>query len=138
MFCEKEQTLIIFKIFLPVKLCDIQYVFCEKYYALFQSFTFYACNIVFFSKKIHPGIYPMGLCSPWQRWELPGNYPVFIVVMAIYHYVERIWRILVTTIFYITYMIINIYYPVEPVNIHIQSLINITQEKNWVITTKKW
>ena len=26
--------------------------------------------------------------------------------MVIYHYVERIWRILVTTIFYITYMII--------------------------------
>ena len=21
-------------------------------------------------------------------WELPGNYPVFIVVMEIYHYVE--------------------------------------------------
>ena len=34
-------------------------------------------------------------------------------------------------------MIINIYYPGEPVNIHIQSLIKITQEKNWVITTKK-
>ena len=31
-----------------------------------------------------------------HRWELPGNYPVFTVVMAIYHYVERIWRILVT------------------------------------------
>ena len=26
-----------------------------------------------------------------HRWELPGNYPVFTVVMAIYHYVERIW-----------------------------------------------
>ena len=34
-------------------------------------------------------------------------------------------------------MIINIYYPGEPVNIHIQPLINIIQEKNWVITTKK-
>ena len=34
-------------------------------------------------------------------------------------------------------MIINIYYPGEPVNIHIQSLINIIQENNWVITTKK-
>ena len=71
-----------------------------------------------------------------HRWELPGNYPVFTVVMAIYHYVERIWRILVTPIFYITYMIINRYYADEPVNIHIQSLINIIQEKNWVITTK--
>ena len=29
------------------------------------------------------------------------------------------------------------YYPGEPVNKRIQSLINITQEKNWVITTKK-
>ena len=31
-----------------------------------------------------------------HRWELPGNYPVFTVVMVIYHYVERIWRIIVT------------------------------------------
>ena len=29
------------------------------------------------------------------------------------------------------------YYPDEPVNIHIQSLINIIQDKNWVITTQK-
>ena len=29
------------------------------------------------------------------------------------------------------------YYPGEPVNIPIQSLINIIQYKNWVITTKK-
>ena len=29
-------------------------------------------------------------------WELPGNYPVLTVVMIIYHYIERIWRILVT------------------------------------------
>ena len=34
-------------------------------------------------------------------------------------------------------MIINIYYPGKPVNIHIQSLINIIQENNRVITTKK-
>ena len=34
-------------------------------------------------------------------------------------------------------MITKKYYPDEPVNIHIQSLINIIQEKNWVITTKK-
>ena len=34
-------------------------------------------------------------------------------------------------------MIINIYDPGEPVNIHTQSLINIIQENNWVITTKK-
>ena len=31
-----------------------------------------------------------------HRWELPGNYPLFTVVMVIYHYVERIRRILVT------------------------------------------
>ena len=34
-------------------------------------------------------------------------------------------------------MIMNIYYPGEPVNIHIQSLINTIQENNWVINTKK-
>ena len=33
-------------------------------------------------------------CVP--SWELPGNYPVSTVVMVIYHYVERIWKILVT------------------------------------------
>ena len=31
----------------------------------------------------------------------------------------------------------NRYYTGEPVNIFIQSLINIMQEKNWVINTKK-
>ena len=30
----------------------------------------------------------------------------------------------------------NKYFPVEPVNIQIQSLINMMQESNWVITTK--
>ena len=29
-------------------------------------------------------------------WELPGNYPVFTMVMEIYHYGERIWIIRVT------------------------------------------
>ena len=29
------------------------------------------------------------------------------------------------------------YYPDKPVHIHMQSLINIMQEKNWVITNKK-
>ena len=37
--------------------------------------------------------------------ELPGNYPVFVVVMIIYHYIERIWRILVTPNF--SYSIYN-------------------------------
>ena len=36
---------------------------------------------------------------PAHRWKLPGNYPVFVVVMVIYHYVERIWRILFTPVF---------------------------------------
>ena len=64
-----------------------------------------------------------------HRWALQGVYHVFTVVMVIYHYFERIWIIIVTPIFNITYMIINIYYPYEPVNIHIQSFINIIQEK---------
>ena len=34
-------------------------------------------------------------------------------------------------------MITNKYYPGEPVNIHIQSLTNIIQDNNWVITRKK-
>ena len=72
-----------------------------------------------------------------HRWELSGNYPVFTVVMVIYYYVERIWRIIVTPVFCITYMVINICYTGEPFNMHIQSVINIIQEKNWVITTKK-
>ena len=42
--------------------------------------------------------------SSHHRWELLGNYPVFTVVMVIYHYVERTWRILVTPDFlYNTY-----------------------------------
>ena len=31
-----------------------------------------------------------------HRWELPGNYPIFIMVKVIYHHVERFWRILLT------------------------------------------
>ena len=77
------------------------------------------------------------VCPVKHRWELPGNYPVFTMVMVIYHYVERIWKILVIPVFCITYMTINRYYSGEPVNIHIQSLINIIQKNNWVITTKK-
>ena len=34
-------------------------------------------------------------------------------------------------------MIMNEYYPGEPFNIHLQSLLNILQEKNRVITTKR-
>ena len=69
--------------------------------------------------------------------ESPVNYPVLNMVMEIYHYVERICRIIVTPIFCITYTIMNIYHTGEAVNMNIQSLVNIMQEKNWVITTKK-
>ena len=31
-----------------------------------------------------------------HRWELPGNHPVLTMVMVIYYYIERIWRIIVT------------------------------------------
>ena len=75
--------------------------------------------------------------SPCHIWELPGCYPVFTVVMVIYQYVDRILIILGTPIFCITYTIMYDYYAGEPVNIHIQSLINITLENNMVITTKK-
>ena len=37
--------------------------------------------------------------NPEHRWELPGNNPVFTVVMVICYYVERIRRILVTSVF---------------------------------------
>ena len=40
-----------------------------------------------------------------HRWELPGNCPVFTVVMVMYHYVERIWRIIVTP----NFVLYNIY-----------------------------
>ena len=39
--------------------------------------------------------------------------------------------------FFITYTITNKDYLGEPVTIHIQSLINIILENNWVIATKK-
>ena len=39
--------------------------------------------------------------------------------------------------FCITYTTMNKYYPGDPVNTHIQSLISIMQDNNWVVTTKK-
>ena len=72
-----------------------------------------------------------------HRWGLPGNQPVFTVVMEFYHYIERIWRIIVTPNFLYNIYDHEKYYPGEPVNIHIQSLINCIKEKKWVITTKK-
>ena len=64
--------------------------------------------------------------SKYQIWELSGNYPIFTVEMIIYHYVEKIWIVLVTPIFLIKYMVTTKCYPGELVNIHIQELINIT------------
>ena len=71
-----------------------------------------------------------------HRWESLGNYPVFNVVIVIYHYVERIGELSLPPIFHTTYTIIKKYHPCEPVNIHIQSLINIIRENNWVIRKK--
>ena len=58
------------------------------------------------------------------------------MVIVIYHYVDRIRRILVTPNFLYNIYDHEKYYPGEPVNIHTQSLINIIQENNRVITTK--
>ena len=69
----------------------------------------------------------------YHRWELPGNYPVFTVVMVLRESGEFSLPPFVS----ITYTIMNKYYPGEPVHIHIQSLINIIQGSNWVITIKK-
>ena len=66
-----------------------------------------------------------------------GNYPVFAVAMLIYDYVDIILRTLVNP-----NSLYNIYdnekcYTGEPVNIHIQSLINMILDNNRVIITKK-
>ena len=57
--------------------------------------------------------------------------------MVIYNYNDRIWIILVTLKFCITYTNQEKYYPGEQVNMHIQILINIIQKKNRPIYTKK-
>ena len=59
------------------------------------------------------------------------------MVMVIYNYVERICRIIVTPIVSYNIYYHEKYYPSEPTNIYIQSLNNIIQENNRVITTKK-
>ena len=60
-----------------------------------------------------------------HRWELPGSYPVFDVVMVIYHWFERIWRIIVTPDVSHNIYDHEEYYPSEIVHIHIQLLTNI-------------
>ena len=52
--------------------------------------------------------------------ELPGNYPVFTVVMEIYHYVKIIWRIILTPNFLYNIYNHEKYDSGEPVNINIQ------------------
>ena len=64
-----------------------------------------------------------------HRWELPGNYPVFAVVMVTYHYVEIIWRFFVTPDFVYNIYDNEKYYTGEPVNIYTQSLINLNYHK---------
>ena len=49
--------------------------------------------------------------------------------MVMYHYVETIRRIVVTTKFLYNIYNREKYYPGEPFNIHIQTLINIIQDK---------
>ena len=53
----------------------------------FMILHMYVCRI---HSYVHMYTYSL------HRWELPGNSPVFTMLMVIYHYVERIWRILVT------------------------------------------
>ena len=74
---------------------------------------------IFIQKKSSKVIVEQDIHHLQHIWELPGNYPVFTVVMVIYHYVERIWRIIYPPDF--TYKIYDHekYYPGEPVNIHI-------------------
>ena len=59
------------------------------------------------------------------------------MVMEISHFVEIIGEFLLPLIFLIIYMIMKKYYPGQPVNIHIQSLINIVQENDWLLPPKK-
>ena len=40
--------------------------------------------------------WPRTISTCTHRWQLTGNYPVFSVVMVIYHHVERIWIIIIT------------------------------------------
>ena len=87
-------------------------------------------------EAIHP-LCCLSQRTPRNRLELTGNCPVFAVVMVIFHYVERIWRILVTPDFLYNIYDHEIYYPGEPFNIHIQSLINNMRENNGLIATKK-
>ena len=66
--------------------------------------TFYPCNEsvsqFLISTLLQPIIIScclyLGLWHWERRWEFLGTYPVFTMVMVIYHYVERILKIVVT------------------------------------------
>ena len=70
-------------------------------------------------------------------WELPGNYPVFTVLMVIYRYVEIIGELFLPPIFLYNLCYHEKYHPCEPVNIHMPLLLNIIQENNRVVITQK-
>ena len=57
--------------------------------------------------------------------------------MAIFYYRERTRRIIFTIDFLYNIYDHEKYYPYEPVNVNIKSLINIIQDNNRLITTKK-
>ena len=62
----------------------------------------------------------ISVSSTHHIYEFPDNYPVFTVVVVIYHYVERIWIILVNPNFLYNIYDHEKYYPGGPVNIHIK------------------
>ena len=69
---------------------------------LFASNKSYKCGVGYGIQSIVLyNIYSWGqeMGGGGDRWELPGSYHVFVVVMVIYDYVEIIWKIPVTTNF---------------------------------------
>ena len=69
-------------------------------------------------------IRPRGVSATGNIRQLTDNYPVFNAVMVIYHYAERIWRVLVTPNSLYNIYDHEKYYPGEPVNIYIYTIIN--------------
>ena len=56
------------------------------------------------------------------------------MLILIYHYIDRIGEFSLPTMVWYNVYYHQKYYPGEPVDIYIQELINITQDKNLVIT----
>ena len=61
----------------------------------------------FLCLEIHSVARGVPLWGRGHRWESLGNYPVFNVVIVIYHYVERIGELSLPPIFCITYTIMK-------------------------------